>query len=987
MTTLKLTTDSGLSPSDGITNVASVDVGGLAAGSTWQYSVDAGASWRPGSGGSFALAASAYAAGDIQAKQIDSAGIAGSPAVLGAVTIDLSAPEILTLSLMNDNGVLADDNISNDGSLSIGSLEDDARVEYRRGGAGAWTTSFAPSAGANSIQVRQTDVAGNVSNPSDLMNFTLDRTIPALTPYLPNDTGGSSVDGISSVGDLALRGAGQESITVAYQLDGDVNWQDSVILTEGTHTVRMRQTSIGGNFLVNDYSFTVDTAPPVAPLVKLKNDNGLRADDFVTNSGLLVVATESTAATVAYSNNAGAWTTSFVAVEGVNDVQLNQTDAAGNVSDNTSFSFVLDTRAPAPLTILATVDSGVSDQDMISNDPSMVISTPEDGATIQYCANNGAWTAAFPTLKDGANSLQVRAVDLAGNASAASAAYTLTLDTVAAPLTLALAINSGISPTDWASKFGTVNVTGIEAGASWQYSTNGGVDWVPGVGNSFKLDEDVYSAGAVRAMQTDIAGNSSLSSVASAVTIDATIPDALVLSLRTDSGSPDDDLTNDGTLAFSAETGAKLSYSVDNGKTWLDNFTPREGANAVLARQMDVAGNVSSRSAVFNFVLDTLPPALSLALARDTGSSSTDRVSSEAELLLVGAGADNLPALELQIAYRLDGAANWVDSVALTEGRHTVSLRETDTAGNTVTKDYVFTIDTVSPAAPVLSEITPTPASGKIPSFSLALSGIESNAKLEYSLNSGPWVGNYKASSAGDDIQVQQIDLAGNVSDPSVMMNGIFDARISLGLLAYGWKSHDLLGGALISGAGQNATTGLNGAVSLANLSDTSVALTVSRANLAAESATVDAAVNLQDAIAILKMIVGLDVNGAGKPLSPYQSYAADFDGNGKVELSDAINVLKHVVGLASPDPAWLFFNEALVPPGAGLNPGIPPAISAVGVGQLHFGLVGVLRGDVDGSFGGAAGSLNLDVLQPSYIHDLALQPGLNLSQFGVYGP
>ena len=120
MTTIKLTTDFGLSPSDGITNVASVDVGGLAVGSTWQYSVDAGASWLPGSGSSFALAAGAYAAGDIQAKQIDSAGIGGSPVVLGAITIDLSAPEILTLSLMNDNGVLADDNISNDGSLSIG---------------------------------------------------------------------------------------------------------------------------------------------------------------------------------------------------------------------------------------------------------------------------------------------------------------------------------------------------------------------------------------------------------------------------------------------------------------------------------------------------------------------------------------------------------------------------------------------------------------------------------------------------------------------------------------------------------------------------------------------------------------------------------------------------------------------------------------------------------------------------------------------------
>jgi len=161
---------------------------------------------------------------------------------------------------------------------------------------------------------------------------------------------------------------------------------------------------------------------------------------------------------------------------------------------------------------------------------------------------------------------------------------------------------------------------------------------------------------------------------------------------------------------------------------------------------------------------------------------------------------------------------------------------------------------------------------------------------------------------------------------------------------------------------------------------------------VSSESAITNAAVNLQDAIAILKMIVGLEVNGAGKPLSPYQAYAADFDGNGKVELSDAISVLKHVVGLTSPDPQWLFFNENVVPldvtRGANLNPGNPPAITAdsSGLGQIHIGLVGVLRGDVDGGFAGAAEALNLDRLQPNYLHDLTLQPGLNLSQFGVYG-
>ena len=78
-------------------------------------------------------------------------------------------------------------------------------------------------------------------------------------------------------------------------------------------------------------------------------------------------------------------------------------------------------------------------------------------------------------------------------------------------------------------------------------------------------------------------------------------------------------------------------------------------------------------------------------------------------------------------------------------------------------------------------------------------------------------------------------------------------------------------------------------------------------------------------------MIVGLDDNGAGKALSAYQAYAADFDGNGKVELSDAIAVFKHVVCWPSPDPQWLFFNQAdLTMPGkANLSPGTVPALAS----------------------------------------------------------
>ena len=45
-----------------------------------------------------------------------------------------------------------------------------------------------------------------------------------------------------------------------------------------------------------------------------------------------------------------------------------------------------------------------------------------------------------------------------------------------------------------------------------------------------------------------------------------------------------------------------------------------------------------------------------------------------------------------------------------------------------------------------------------------------------------------------------------------------------------------------------------------------------------------------------------------------------------------------------------------------------------------------MLSGDVDGSYAGAAGAPDLDVLQPTYYSDLvASHTGLSLAQFGIY--
>ncbi|MFP3547745.1 Ig-like domain-containing protein, partial [Rhizobium sp. SIMBA_035] len=101
--------------------------------------------------------------------------------------------------------------------------------------------------------------------------------------------------------------------------------------------------------------------------VALATDSGSSATDHVTSVGTLTLGGVESGATVQYSIDSGAhWTSSFSAVEGVNTVQVRQTDVAGNVSAATSFSFTLDTAAAAPGVALAT-DSGSSATDHVTN--------------------------------------------------------------------------------------------------------------------------------------------------------------------------------------------------------------------------------------------------------------------------------------------------------------------------------------------------------------------------------------------------------------------------------------------------------------------------------------------------------------------------------------------------------------------------------------------------------------------------------------------
>ena len=208
---------------------------------------------------------------------------------------------------------------------------------------------------------------------------------------------------------------------------------------------------------------------------------------------------------------------------------------------------------------------------------------------------------------------------------------------------------------------------------------------------------------------------------------------------------------------------------------------------------------------------------------------------------------------------------------------------------------------------------------------------------------------------------------------------------------AFIWNSHQLLSDVTLFLAGdtgeQQASTDAEGAVTLYMPLQSSFVLNATLNETTEALAAINDAVNLQDAIAILKMIVGLDVNSAGRGISPYQYLAADFNADGSVTLTDAIDVLKNVVGLPSPSVELVFLDSANLDVAqigmSPLQPGLPPGVQInVGSASVYLGLIGYVKGDVDGSYAGSG----TESLPDEYFTALAEELNVNLSQFGIYG-
>lgn len=260
-------------------------------------------------------------------------------------------------------------------------------------------------------------------------------------------------------------------------------------------------------------------------------------------------------------------------------------------------------------------------------------------------------------------------------------------------------------------------------------------------------------------------------------------------------------------LAGSAEAGATVSVRVDDvhlGDTQADiggvwamavSAALEHGEHTVVLTARDEAGNASSESAPFTFTLDLNPP------AAPTITSPTEG----AALLYARPFMEGEAQVGATVVIAIDGAAvggatanpagRWAftPGVDLADGVHTVTATAYDAygRGGPASAPRAFSVDTIRPDAPVISE----PTDGEvIASRTPTLRGqAEADAFVEVFL-ANMYVGQTEADGSGawsfviptplmdgrHTIQVRARDRAGNRSEASENVDFVLDATAPL---------------------------------------------------------------------------------------------------------------------------------------------------------------------------------------------------------------
>ena len=810
-----LVNDSGLSPTDHITNVTLPTFTGTGENGATVTLLDGSTVLGTGlvtNGGWSITATTALISGanSITATQVDVAGNTSTASTPLVVTLDTVALAPAAVTLVNDSGLSPTDDITNVTLPTFtGTGDDGATVTLLDGSTvlgtglvvdGGWsiTATTALISGANSITATQLDVAGNTSTASTPLVVTLDTVaLPPAAVTLVNDSGLSPTDHITNVTLPTFTGTGESGATVTL-LDGSTvlgtglvtngGWSiaATTALLSGANSITATQVDVAGNISTASTPLvvTLDTValPPAG--VTLVNDSGLSPTDHITNVTLpTFTGTGENGATVTLLDGStvlgtglvtnGGWsiTATTALISGANSITATQVDVAGNTSTaSTPLVVTLDTVALAPAAVTLVNDSGLSPTDDITNVTLPTFTgTGEDGATVTLLDGStvlgtglvvdGGWSITATTaLLSGANSITVTQVDVAGNMSAASTPLVVTLDTVAlAPAAVTLVNDSGLSPTDDITNVTLPTFTGTgENGATVTLldgSTVLGTGLVTNGGWSIAATTALLSgANSITATQVDVAGNTSTASTPLVVTLDTIAPTVTTVAasgqgvtngvgdlaagasvtltvnmseaVTVTGGVPTLTLNDGGTATYLSGSGTNVltfGYTVSAGDNTANLKANSYSLNG--AQISDLAGNAADLGLVTHplaaaLQIDTAPPAAPtvpvLSPASDHGPSNADAVTNATTLIFTGsAEANSHIALFdglIQVGSTVaDGEGGWsITANTLAEGGNVISARATDAAGNTSIGSASQTV-TIDTAPPVVSGLTSSP--------------------------------------------------------------------------------------------------------------------------------------------------------------------------------------------------------------------------------------------------------------------------------------
>ncbi|ATQ42937.1 Ig-like domain-containing protein [Caulobacter mirabilis] len=765
----------------------------------------------------------------------DAAGNASAQSAAYVITIDTSAPAVPTIGGVDDNVGAILGGVSNGGvtddttpTLSGAGAEANATITVYDNGVAIGTTtanaagvwSFTPGAaltpGGHSLTISATDAAGNASVQSAAYVVTVDTSAPAVpTIGGVDDNAGAILGGVSNGGVTddttpTLTGTGAEANATITVYDngtaigtttanaaGAWSFTPSAALTATAHSFTISATDAAGNASAQSaaYVITIDTSAPAVPTIGGVDDNvgailggvsngGVTDDTTPTLSGTgaeanatITVYDNGTAIGTTTANAAGAWsfTPSAALTATAHSFTISATDAAGNASaQSAAYVVTIDTSLPAIPTIGGVTDNVGAILGSVSNGgvtddttPTLTGTGAEANATITVYDNGtaigtttadaaGAWSfTPSVALAATAHSFTISATDAAGNASAQSTAYVVTIDTSlpAIPTIGGVtdnvgAILGGVSNggvTDDTTP--TLTGTGAEANATITIYDNGtaiGTTTADAAGAwSFTPSAALAAtAHSFTISATDAAGNASAQSAAYVVTIDTSLPAIPTIGGVTDNvgailgGVSNGGVTDDATPTLSG-TGAEANATItiyDNGTaigtTTADaagawSFTPSVAlaatAHSFTISATDAAGNASAQSAAYVVTVDTSLPAIpTIGDVTDNvgtilGSVSNGGFTDDTTPTLTGTGAeanatitiyDNGTAIGTTTA---DGAGAWsfTPSAALAATAHSFTITATDAAGNASAQSaaYVVTVDVTSPPVPVIGSV------------------------------------------------------------------------------------------------------------------------------------------------------------------------------------------------------------------------------------------------------------------------------------------